>query len=282
MSDKLAFLFLTYDGLNQHRIWKNFFDKANKKMYNLYAHNKEKSKDPITKNSSITLHSETFWGDSKTVIAIIYLLHTAYYSDEKNEKFLLISNSCVPLRTFMETYLALQEYKDESIFLLRNKNMNDSYTKWKIKQLKKYDKKYKTNIIKETTNIPKTETYWILCRKHVKLILQKTHTFIKPFLYFDTVVRTMNDRLKGKYTIAPEELYFIMLLKTYLSKFQFTKSVKLLADNNRTTYIKWNKIGDPRPQEYDTISKEEYDKIMSTKALFMRKVSRNTSFKFPS
>jgi hypothetical protein len=96
MNNKYAFLFLTYNDLNQPLIWDQFF----KKGVNIYIHPKYKNRlKSKYKKYVIGDHISTTWGDISIVEATLLLLKEAY-KNKHNEYFTLCSNSCVPLYSF--------------------------------------------------------------------------------------------------------------------------------------------------------------------------------------
>ena len=92
---KIALLFLTCRDLNQPKLWNKFIDSR----YNIYNHCKEpeKIKNGPLKNKQITNRIETHWGTWTIVQATINLLEEALKNKE-NYKFVLLSESCIPIR----------------------------------------------------------------------------------------------------------------------------------------------------------------------------------------
>ena len=272
--NKLAFCFLTYDGLSRPDIWKQFFNGQDYgSKYNVYAHNKiigdGDGGDGITSDHQIQDRTDTYWSDVTIVIAIIYLLKAAYLGDVDNEHFIILSGNCIPIRNFQYIYDFLGGQTGVSFFNKMCSGMETNFSKWKIKQLNKFNgNKLNSN------NFDKVETWCILSRKHVKVILSNFLSFVKPFLYYDYHIRSVKDRNNGDYVVTPEEIFFVSLLKQKLNGYEFKRDVKILDGKYRTTYIVWLKKGDPHPKTFKNISENEISKIAGdTHALFMRKVT---------
>jgi hypothetical protein len=91
---KIALLFLTCGDLNQPKIWNKFIDS----WYNIYNHCKhpEKIKEGPLYNTQITNTIDTHWGTWTIVQATLNLL-TEALKNQENYKFVLISESCIPI-----------------------------------------------------------------------------------------------------------------------------------------------------------------------------------------
>jgi hypothetical protein len=97
---KIAFLFLTRKNVNFPEIWKSYF-KGNEDKINLYIHPKEPEGVKWLSDSIIQNRVHTEWGF--IVEAYFNLLREAMKNPE-NTKFIVISESCLPLKTFDEFY----------------------------------------------------------------------------------------------------------------------------------------------------------------------------------
>ncbi|BBN07928.1 hypothetical protein MPTK1_4g07380 [Marchantia polymorpha subsp. ruderalis] len=112
---KIAFLFLTAAGLPLAPVWEKFFD-GNRELYNVYVHgNPDWLRDRgLGEGNS----AGVFWGrvvpsgtthraEPDIVQAERRLLANALYDDPMNEWFALVSESCIPVRSFRHIYRAL-------------------------------------------------------------------------------------------------------------------------------------------------------------------------------
>ena len=94
--DKLAFLFLTREDVNYPKIWDKFF-KNNMDRCNIYMHPKDGKKvKSFFKDYIIDNITDTSWGRISIVKAMNNLLKAAI-KDGTNQKFIFVSESCLPL-----------------------------------------------------------------------------------------------------------------------------------------------------------------------------------------
>ena len=110
---KIAFLFLTYNNLKRPEIWNNFFGIKNNDIntspygnkFTIYNHAKDKDQvtNILLKDKHIPEHIETCWGCANLVEANLLLLRQAL-KDPLNKKFILVSDSCLPIVSFNTFY----------------------------------------------------------------------------------------------------------------------------------------------------------------------------------
>lgn len=166
---KIAFLFLTIDDIHFPHIWNKYFESVDKDKYSIYIH----PKNPLNANwhneRIISELHPTEWG--KITKAYIALLSAAF-TDEDNQRFITISESCVPIRTFDALYAAI--FHD---------NMS-----W-IKQMKisKYDYSERLKIISDETGHVSNRRFmkhyarFCLIRNHVSILLFKCQQELEYF-----------------------------------------------------------------------------------------------------
>jgi len=97
---KLAFLFLMRGGHNQPELWREFLDgQAND--YSVYLHAKRPRcvGDRFWRQALIKQRYATRWGDISLVKATLALMNAAL-ADPRNDKLILLSESCVPIKPF--------------------------------------------------------------------------------------------------------------------------------------------------------------------------------------
>lgn len=104
MSKKVAYLALTYSAFQKEDLMSEYFDKQYSHLFNLYIHPKTESESAF-KESHIPfaerIHN-TEWGFFSLVSATVALLKNAL-RDTDNEKFILISDSHLPLYNIKRT-----------------------------------------------------------------------------------------------------------------------------------------------------------------------------------
>jgi len=103
---KVAFLYLIYDEINNECLWRNYFRKVNKDRYSIYIHWKYDKKLGYLDQFRLTNTIPTEYAELSLVKAQNLLLREAL-KDQNNERFVFLSNSCIPLKSFDYTYNSL-------------------------------------------------------------------------------------------------------------------------------------------------------------------------------
>jgi len=242
---KLAFLFLTKGDVRYPKIWETYF--KNQTNYNCYIHPKDKTlvksflKDHIVSNLV-----ETKWGDSSLINAMNSLLEEAIKNGE-NQKFIFLSESCLPIKNFDQLYLYLEEL-NKSVFSLGN-GMGEHY-----QRMKKLYQPYTIGLHKK--NFYKSELWSILNRRHVTTILNNKAIFFPVF-----------ERVK-----APEEHFNVSLILIKHGNNSFV--------DRRTTFVDWPSEKTPHPTTFGPFLTNDNKKMIkesSKKSFFARKFADNDS-----
>ena len=167
MKYKIAFLFLTIDDINFPQIWECYFRNVDKELYSIYFHPKhpEKVSNEWLKKYQISNLTETGWG---FITHAYYNLMEEAYKDKLNMKFITISESCIPLRTFKSLYKQL----------LIKDDIRTSYIKFM--NITNYDlnERIKTNQGWEKYKFVKHYARFSLSRYHVEILMKHKDDFI--------------------------------------------------------------------------------------------------------
>lgn len=241
---KIAFCFLIYDSINHEELWKKFFENVDHNKYTIYIHYKENKRLKHFEKYKLPKCLETKWGELSLVKASNLLFKTAYDADPQNYKFILLSNSCIPLAPFDTIYRKLT--KDNNGYLNAHEDLNNK----------------KTRIYKKDPELYGKCCQWvILNRKMVK------HT-----AFVDD--RELNLWFGDVY--APDEIYYYTTLKHK----KMTDQLKI-AENSATeatTFALWPGMkypfenrGDVQPKTFDYISMDELMYLYNQPCLFGRK-----------
>lgn len=233
---KIALLFLTREELNQPSVWEALLCDARDK-YSLYVHSKEPMNHPFFKEYRIPKIVPTTW--SVHVRAWQELLSEAL-KDPNNEKFVFVSEACVPMYTLNYIY-------DEII--------KDPYTHMA------YGRPWwPSNGSREVVEVDPKHRYgnfeWmVLNRKHAELVA-KDRGVVR------IVSRHVND----------QESYFPILFSIYNCLDEVC--------NHTYTYANWeyavNNGANPYLFDvYDDLARELLEDAYNIGCLFLRKVSRN-------
>ncbi|KAJ7551081.1 hypothetical protein O6H91_07G133000 [Diphasiastrum complanatum] len=110
---KIAFLFLARNRLPLDIVWDNFFEGSKGGDFTIYIHarpgfvyNAETTRCRYFFNRQLNNSILVEWGEASMIAAERLLLRTAL-EDPHNERFVLISESCIPLYSFEYTYTYL-------------------------------------------------------------------------------------------------------------------------------------------------------------------------------
>jgi len=164
---QIAFLFLILDNPNFPKIWDSYF-RGNKDKYNIYIHSKQKEKTLWKSKNIIEKLQETSWGH--IVSAYIELFREAY-KNPNNIKFLTISESDIPIKSFDTFYDDCISDKRSWIKFLKIKNYN-----WKERINKQPNQNKPKHFIKHLAR-------FCLNREHVGELLQKSKEKQLEFFY---------------------------------------------------------------------------------------------------
>jgi hypothetical protein len=236
---KIAFLFLIYDEINQEKMWKKFFDGVDKNKYSIYIHSKETNDTKVLKyfeDKKLDMTLPTKYGDISLVYVQKLLLKMAM-KDKDNFKFIFVSNSCIPVKSFDYIYESLTD-GDESYFEI-------------AKQSACFPRCNKVLNFLDKNDIYKASQWCILNQEHAKLCLED----IKIIEYFNGV-------------FAPDEHYFITLCMLYCPE---------NIVNDGKTFANWDESNDPggcSPKTYNFITSAEFKKLKESAYFFARKFTK--------
>ena len=247
---KIAFCFLIYDTINHEELWNNFFKNVDPAKYNIYIHYKYNKQLTYFEKYKITNSIETKYADHTLALAYNVLFRNAYTDDTDNYKFVILSNSCVPLKTFDHIY---------------DKLTGDDYGYLTVcPQTQCFPNCDSLLEFTEKKHISKANNWFILNRKLVKNLC-----FDK-----DEIIKT-----HYKEIYAAEEYFFY----TYIRILGLEDQVKTTSHMNiidATTFVNWEGDGYKYPSvrglhNYNYISDEELSYILNSKCLFGRKFTPN-------
>lgn len=271
---QIAFLFLTIDDLFFPDLWENYFvDNLEELSIYCHAKNPESIKTKWLKLSVIDNLVHTKWGHFTN--AILELLKDAY-KNENNQKFMICSESCIPISKFKlfydflfndhikNSYIDLQNFDD--INLKKSKIDHEFVKDIKIKH----------------------SGWFCLSRYHVKkLLLSKTsHVYNKiragdehilsslhPCKYLKnlqiTYVNWRDNDIQINHTNN--------LLKTLYEKKEFENTDKYDDDILSLRIYKSN-LG-KHPKTFDKLNDNDIDELLNTNAFFARKFDINSNIR---
>lgn len=270
---KIAFLFLTLDNVRFPQIWNEYF-KNNESRINIYSHPKYPDKVTVSwqKKNIINNLATTNWGE---IIYALASLFKAALQDKNNKKFIVVSESCLPIKSFDIFYKFLE--KD---------HINTSYIDfWEMpeKDHNILKSKLPKNYFKY--ELKKHSAWFCLSRHHVKklLITPEIYKFNKilvgdenflTLLYNSNNIRDFTiNYANWKYMKKDIKKINIKLKNLYQKK-------EDEMTNKYDSYIfelrKEKSILGKHPKTYEKITKAELKEMKKSESFFYRKFSVNS------
>ena len=268
---QIAFLFLILDNPNFPKIWDSYF-RGNKDKYNIYIHSKQKEKTLWKSKNIIEKIQETSWGH--IVSAYIELFREAY-KNPNNMKFLTISESDIPIKSFDTFYDDCISDKRSWIKFLKIKNYN-----WKERINKQPNKNKPKHFIKHLAR-------FCLNREHVGELLQKSKEKQLEFFYkmhvgdefFLSVLYPINN--VRDFAVVYDDWDYIEHEKQKIKNEKRKcyeiqeKTGKDMSQELKTLQNKFNNIAKSPKTIVDV--KDDLEKIKKCKSYFYRKFSKDSN-----
>eukprot|EP00347_Sterkiella_histriomuscorum_P002320 403368611 len=172
---KLAFLFMIYDKHDLPSYWNQFFKNAPAEKFTILYHVKNEKKDIFTSQMKVpgirkvpTIPSN--WGDMSQVRVAIQLLRYGL-EDQQAEKFIFISQSCLPLYDFDTMYEKLMSH-EYSMFEFTDLEQSHGGRFSRFEYLLNHHSK---------DTIFKHSSWSLLKRSHAELLVREEEEIIKDF-----------------------------------------------------------------------------------------------------
>lgn len=268
---KIAFLFLIIDNPHFTKIWDSYL-RGKKDKYSLYIHPKYPDKLIWKKKNVIKDLQETAWG--YITRAYIALLREAY-KDKDNYKFITISESDIPIKTFDQFY---------------NDATNDNKSIIKLMKIKPYN--YGARIEPQKTK-PKPKNFikhyarFMLNREHVEQLLKMDTEGIMNFFHNMQVGdEFFLSVLYPLHNIRDFDVTFDDWDYTKKIRDEYNLKIKLLYEeqekkgkNNNKEILELKKLRDDISKNPKTIInvEEDLDKIKKCHSYFYRKFSKESN-----
>ena len=250
---KIAFCFLIYDMINHEELWNIFFKNIDTNKYNIYIHYKTDKPLKYFEKYKLDNCIETKYADVSLPLAQNILFREAF-KDRNNYKFVIVSNSCIPLKSFDYIYnkLTIDNYGYFNV-----SPQNHCFPKCNY-LLQVIEKKY----------ISKSHQWIILNRKLVKFLCFNKDKYLKPHY---------------KNIYAPEEYFYYTFIKILNLENEIVTTPNI--SNDATTFTNWEGIDYKYPcnrglKNYNFITEEELLYLLDSKSLFGRKFHRKCSSLF--
>lgn len=255
---KIAFCFLIYNEINHEELWNTFFKDVDQQKYNIYIHYKENRKLQYFDKYKIKDCVETKWADKSLVKASNKLFKTAYESDTANYKFILLSNSCVPFKSFEYIYSQLTE---------NDKGYINSFN------LKDCTYNCATKLNKAYPHFFSKCSQWVIFNR---LLIEKLALVDDSF-----IDEWCSD------VWAPDEIYYFTFLK--VKGLENEVYITNFVSAGASTFIYWNgmdylfkddelekkEVANSALKNYSFVRKDELDYLLNSGSLFGRKFVKN-------
>ncbi|XVF27930.1 hypothetical protein REPUB_Repub14bG0152000 [Reevesia pubescens] len=202
---KIAFLFLGRLNLPLDFLWGSFFENADVSNFSIYIHSapgfifdKSTSRSHFFYDRQLTNSIQVVWGESSMIEAERLLLATAL-EDPANQRFVLLSDSCVPLYNFSYIY---------SYLIASSRSFLDSFLDVKDGR---YHPKMSPVIPKDKWR--KGSQWFSLIRSHAEVIVDDEvvlpvfKKFCKRRPPLDTSKGKLNIKLQKQHNCIPDEHY---------------------------------------------------------------------------
>ncbi|KAL8138096.1 hypothetical protein V2J09_004097 [Rumex salicifolius] len=166
---KIAFLFIARNRLPLDFVWDSFFRAEKENKFSIYVHSRpgflfstSTTKSVYFLNRQVNNSIEVVWGEASMIQAERILLENAL-TDPSNERFVFLSDSCIPLYDFSYTY----EY-----IMSASTSFVDSFADTK-------DERYnpKMHPIIPIQNWRKGSQWVVLTRKHAEVVVKDEKVF---------------------------------------------------------------------------------------------------------
>uniref|UniRef100_A0A8I6X946 Glycosyltransferase n=1 Tax=Hordeum vulgare subsp. vulgare TaxID=112509 RepID=A0A8I6X946_HORVV len=166
---KVAFLFLARAGLPLDFLWDAFFRNGEEGRFSVYVHSapgfvldRTTTGSPYFYGRQLARAVKVAWGEP-TMVQAEKMLFAAALEDPANQRFVLLSDSCVPLYNFSYTYTYLMGSP---------KSIVDSFTD-------KAEKRYNPNMspVIRKDKWRKGSQWVMLIRKHAEVVVGDKHVF---------------------------------------------------------------------------------------------------------
>eukprot|EP00347_Sterkiella_histriomuscorum_P003843 403362727 len=236
---KLAFMFMIYDTMEQPFLWNKFFEEADPEHFTIYYH--------VARNEdrlgilSIYQIKQCWWGERGLANVTAKIIEEAF-QDPLNEKFILVSQACIPIYSFKTIYENLMSLQDFSIIQMSDIQNFYGNRKYAFTRL--------INIYEKHILI-KHHQWAILKRSHAEVVINEYEKFIVKFEQTMTTTQTF-----------PEEGMLTIILAE--------KNLMHEIWNTMSTFSTW----DQRPLNYNNFTVSDIYDARKAGSLFFRKITR--------
>lgn len=271
---KIAFMFLLREDLNQPQIWDQYFTRESDYSVSLYTHSKNDRylRTRWLYNSLIRNLKRTEWGH---IVDAYFSLLSAAMENPDNQKFIFISESCLPIMSFrdLKHFLDGTDYR-ESLVHFMNISTYDQHER--IEKQPNYQR---------FGQFTKHYARMCLSRYHVEKLLRSPRDAIDFFIRMhvgDEFFLTLLNARPG-YDYFTEKIitydnwddvhYEVRQIKERLKSLEHEQNYKRTdSHNDEIQYLK-RKINDisKNPKTYYEVTNRDIERAFQSGAFFWRK-----------
>lgn len=178
---KIAFLFLVRGEIHHEGIWRRFFEGFENR-YSVYVHTRPEYRFPSESffaGRQLEAPIRVVWGSASVVQAEMRLLLAAF-DDPLNKQFVLLSEACIPIRSFQTVYKALVDNTRSVIDACNPQKQRGMYVSPEKPVPKTIGTSYTfqetplDSLSKELASSWRSSTQWfVLTRQHAILVVKE-------------------------------------------------------------------------------------------------------------
>ncbi|MCO5600503.1 hypothetical protein L7F22_054616 [Adiantum nelumboides] len=232
--NKIAFLFLTRKRMPLDIVWDPFFQEADKDLFSIYIHsrpgfiyNKRTTACQFFNDRQLPNSIQVHWGEASMVKAERLLLGEAL-KDIRNNRFLLLSDSCVPLYNFSFVY---------SYLMTTPKSFVDSFSDAK-------ERRYNPRMAPLIQRVEwrKGSQWFALRRDHAAIFASDTDVF--P-LFQKLCLRHLSPEVWRQKNLSgdPSKQHNCIPDEHYVQTLLAMKGLESEIERRTLTYTLWNQTG---------------------------------------
>lgn len=226
---KIAFLFLARRDLPLDFLWGSFFEAADKGSYSIYVHSEpgfvfdeSTTRCPFFYGRQLSDSIKVGWGEASMIQAERLLFDVAL-EDSGNQRFVLLSDSCIPLYSFSYVY---------DYLMASQRSFVDSF----------HDKGGRYNP-KMSSKIPRERwrkgSQWIaLTRRHAEFVVDDEEVF--PIFRKFCKRRPPLDENQGKRSLKLQKQHNCIPDEHYVQTLLAMKGLEEELERRTVTYTLWN------------------------------------------
>jgi hypothetical protein len=270
--NKIAFLFLIIDNPNFPKIWDYYFANNHDKI-NIYIHPKYPKSHTWKPECIIKNLQPTGWG---FIVDAYMELFKAAYENKDNVKFVTISESCVPIKSFDSFYgFVIANNQTKSLI----KKMKISKYDYEVRLSSQIKKIFKNHLIKHYARMCLSRNHIrnLIANENKVKIFGKMHVGDEFFLSSITPINNFID-----FAVTHDDWEYVQKIKDKIKneiKNLYIEQEQNTKQNNQEQILllkkKYEDIA-KNPKTIINVSKDDIYNMSHTQSFFYRKFSKDS------